>query len=256
MLNRDTIVSLGPYNPANMPSEEFLLGPQYSRNKPNNNSIFPAIQVHPYEDEEQDEDEKMDVEFNSKYPLKINWTKAAREDPRNARPPLFVSNYASVMPAPPAQTLREDFNRAAEYGTSIVKKERGSDKENQVRQPIDFTRWQATLTHNPTYKLVRKASKCLTTKDWNTSIQELVLFRAFERVEELRNANMWSFRQPKRQVILQPKDHWAYLLDEAVSFTSFKCVSDLSRVEMDANGLSRGAKVENGTSTGIGASSG
>ncbi|KIM30469.1 hypothetical protein M408DRAFT_328053 [Serendipita vermifera MAFF 305830] len=214
-MKTDGTVSFGAYNPASMPSDEFLLGPTYSRNKPIHSGIIPSVNVQLYSDEEQDEDEKMDVEFNSKYPLKINWTKAGREDPRNARPPLFTSNYSSVLPTPPAQQLRDDFNRPAEYGTTIVKKEKGSDKENQAKQPIDYTRWQATLTHNPTYKLVRKASKCLTTKDWNTSIQELVLFRAFERIDELRSANSWSFRQPKRQVIQQPKDHWAYLLDEA-----------------------------------------
>jgi hypothetical protein len=175
--------------------------------------IIPSVHVQAYSDDSQDEDEPMDVEFSSQYPLKINWTKALREDPRNTRPPLFSSNYASALPIPPPGFLRDDLSDQMD---PIVKEEQGSSKENKPQKLIDFNRWQATLTHNPTYKLVRKASKVLTTNDWNTSIQELVLFRAFERIDELKNANQWSFRQPKRQVIPQAKDHWAYLLDEAV----------------------------------------
>jgi hypothetical protein len=190
------------------------MGPNRSlRNRSNSNMIIPSVHVQAYSDDSQDEDEQMDVEFSSKYPLKINWTKASRENPRNSRTPLFSSNYASALPLPPPGFLRDDLSRQTD---PTVKKEPGSNKENKSQNPIDFNRWQATLTHNPTYKLVRKASKVLTTQDWNTSIQELVLFRAFERIDELRNANQWSFRQPKRHVIQQAKDHWAYLLDEAV----------------------------------------
>ena len=193
------------------------MGPNRSlRNKSDSNIIIPSLHVQSYLDDSQDEDDQMDVEFSSKYPLKINWTKASREDPRQSRPPLFASNYASALPLPPNDFVSDDLGRQRGPPAPIAKKEHESNKENKPQSSIDFTRWQATLTHNPTYKLVRKASKCLTTKDWNTAIQELVLFRAFERIDELRNANMWSFRQPKRQVIPQAKDHWAYLLDEAV----------------------------------------
>ena len=42
----------------------------------------------------------------------------------------------------------------------------------------------------------------------------------FERIEMLKDAGRWSFRQPKKQrgVGGLAKTHWDYLLDEMVSY--------------------------------------
>ena len=50
---------------------------------------------------------------------------------------------------------------------------------------------------------------------------ELKLVRVFDRIELLKDAGRWSFRQPKKQrgVGGLNKTHWDYLLDEMVSIT-------------------------------------
>lgn len=51
---------------------------------------------------------------------------------------------------------------------------------------------------------------------------ELRLVRVFERIERLKEANAWSFRQPRKQrgVGGLTKTHWDYLMDEMVFETS------------------------------------
>lgn len=47
---------------------------------------------------------------------------------------------------------------------------------------------------------------------------ELRLIRVLERIEQLKEAGKWSYRQPKKQRGLGnvSKTHWDYLLDEMV----------------------------------------
>jgi hypothetical protein len=47
---------------------------------------------------------------------------------------------------------------------------------------------------------------------------ELRLIRVLERIEQLKEAGKWSYRQPKKQrgVGSVSKTHWDYLLDEMV----------------------------------------
>jgi hypothetical protein len=48
---------------------------------------------------------------------------------------------------------------------------------------------------------------------------ELRLIRVFERIELLKDAGRWGYRQPKKQRGIGglAKSHWDYLLDEMVS---------------------------------------
>jgi chromatin modification-related protein VID21 len=221
--NSTKFVSMGPFNPSSLPSKEFLLGANMTTmngSLPSNaQGNVPAVKIESYYDDTEDADEQMDVDdsngFPSKYKLKLKWGKSTRHDNKPISPSLYSSEYSSKLPVIPPHLLNKDLSRLLEAPAS------GAKDGKAQSPPVDFHRWQATIIYNPAYKLVRKASKCLTTSDWNTAIQELVLTRAFERIEELRNANQWSFRQPKRQVIPHPKDHWAYLLDEAVSHVTF-----------------------------------
>lgn len=49
---------------------------------------------------------------------------------------------------------------------------------------------------------------------------ELKVLRAYERMEGLKDAGRWAFRQPKKQrgVGGLQKTHWDYLLDEMASY--------------------------------------
>lgn len=47
---------------------------------------------------------------------------------------------------------------------------------------------------------------------------EIRLIRAFDRIENLKRAGKWSFRQLKKQRVAAGlvKTHWDYLMDEVV----------------------------------------
>ena len=49
---------------------------------------------------------------------------------------------------------------------------------------------------------------------------ELRLIRVLDRIEQLKEAGKWSYRQPKKQrgVGNMSKTHWDYLLDEMVRY--------------------------------------
>ena len=68
---------------------------------------------------------------------------------------------------------------------------------------------------------------------------ELRLIRTFERIEMLKDAGRWSFRQIKKQrgVGGLAKTHWDYLLDEMVyrPFLHLLFTRLSRRVEMDAH---------------------
>ncbi|KAG8833797.1 chromatin modification- protein VID21 [Serendipita sp. 400] len=224
-MSSDAFVSFGQFSTARLPPEEFMLGPQAASTVGsqgiNAHLVIPSVKIEVPEDEdEKAEEEDMDVEEmqdgNAKYRLKLNLTKLSRQHVKPERPAMFASKYASSLPVPPPHLLTKDINRSNSVSARPSSLEKDVKSElSQAFQPMSFSWWHATITHNPTYKLVRKASKCLTTAEWNTAIQELILYQAFERIDQLKNANQWSFVQPKRQVIAQAKDHWAYLLDEA-----------------------------------------
>ena len=50
---------------------------------------------------------------------------------------------------------------------------------------------------------------------------EIKLMRTLDRIESLKDASRWSFRQPKKQQrgsAMTTKTHWDYLMDEMVLF--------------------------------------
>ncbi|KAG8833311.1 chromatin modification- protein VID21 [Serendipita sp. 399] len=223
----ELFVSFGQFSTAKLPPEDFMLGPQapstVGLQGSNSQLSIPSVKIEAHEEEEEEdkiEEDEMDIEEmqdgNAPYRLKLNLTKLSRQHVKPERPAMFASKYASSLPVPPPHLLTKDINRSNDVSSRPSNSEKPIKSDlSQGSQPMTFSWWHATITHNPTYKLVRKASKCLTTAEWNTAIQELILYQAFERIDQLKNANQWSFVQPKRQVIAQAKDHWAYLLDEA-----------------------------------------
>lgn len=72
-------------------------------------------------------------------------------------------------------------------------------------------------------------------------LQELRLIRTFDRIDMLKDAGSWSFRQVKKQrgVGGSTKTHWDYLMDEVVSSATlvfiFAMQSLRATPEMDAH---------------------
>lgn len=121
---------------------------------------------------------------------------------------------------PPINVLPPEFVRKAK-----TLKQRKRDKEREKTEgkkekedllPLGLNRWAATLSANPVWKKVSRASKCLNSRDWAVAMTELRLIRTLDRVEFLKDGGRWSFRQPKKQrgVGGLAKTHWDYLMDE------------------------------------------
>ncbi|KAF5373029.1 hypothetical protein D9758_001649 [Tetrapyrgos nigripes] len=127
-------------------------------------------------------------------------------------------------PLPPVDSLPIEFNRKRRLKQQKKKekeREKGESKKDKDGSKDDWApwganRWIATIRTNPVHKKVSKATKCLTTRDWNVAMQELKLLRAMEQIERLKSHGRWSFRQPKKQrgVGGLQKTHWDYLMDE------------------------------------------
>ncbi|KIY65382.1 hypothetical protein CYLTODRAFT_424385 [Cylindrobasidium torrendii FP15055 ss-10] len=130
------------------------------------------------------------------------------------RRPDFNPNYT----LPPLKSLPAEFNRKKKKKIKDKEDERKkeSKKDKDEWTGLGLNRWGFTITANPVFKRVSKATKCLTTKDWTVAMTELRLARTIERIETLKDSGKWSFRQPKKQrnVEMISKTHWDYLMDE------------------------------------------
>ncbi|RKP25560.1 hypothetical protein SYNPS1DRAFT_22501 [Syncephalis pseudoplumigaleata] len=70
------------------------------------------------------------------------------------------------------------------------------------RMRANMLAWQIRAEHQPLYKQVQSAKKVVSSQEW-------------KRVEQLKEASMWSLRQPKRhKAPPRTKTHWDYVLDE------------------------------------------
>ncbi|KAI9598483.1 HSA-domain-containing protein [Syncephalis fuscata] len=83
------------------------------------------------------------------------------------------------------------------------------------RMRANMLAWQIRAEHQPLYKQVQSAKKVVSSQEWKICRNEVRLLRAIQRVEQLKEASMWSFRQPKRhKAPPRTKTHWDYVLDE------------------------------------------
>ncbi|KZV78307.1 hypothetical protein EXIGLDRAFT_847655 [Exidia glandulosa HHB12029] len=164
----------------------------------------------------------------------------AAQQPGPPPPPSVLvpeSAFTRRLPIPPLSSLPPTFNHTIKP-TKLQRLREKAKKEGTTAKtplpefiPLGLNRWAATVRANPVYKHVKKSTKILTTNDWRLAFEELMFIRAMDKIDKLKQENMWSFRQPKRSK--QPpsiKVHWDYLLDEMA--------------KMDANRLPRGAQVE------------
>ncbi|KAL1920114.1 uncharacterized protein VTP21DRAFT_1260 [Calcarisporiella thermophila] len=92
---------------------------------------------------------------------------------------------------------------------------RYSRQQQANGEPVDLYEWLLRMQSKPLHKTLQSASKIVTTHDWTIARDELKSIRALQRIESLKNANMWSFRQLKRhKAPPRTKSSWDYLLDE------------------------------------------
>jgi chromatin modification-related protein VID21 len=155
--------------------------------------------------------------------------------------PEFSLNRNYTLPS--AKSLPPDQQKSLKLGKSLRKKEKEKEKDKGLESrkdgaddwtPLGINKWGVTIKANPLWKRVSRATKTMTTRDWNVSVSsiqvaqvlddlqvaftELRLLRVLERIEQLKEAGKWSYRQPKKQrgVGNVSKTHWDYLLDEMV----------------------------------------
>lgn len=166
----------------------------------------------------------------------------AEEQKPTIRPSLTLLKEPTYK-TPPLKALPVEYNRKGKVKQSKKRDKDRADGKAQEWQPLGMAKWSAMLRANPVHKKVAKAAKCLNTHDWNASypasphlvvslnlwfqiaFTELRLIRTFERIDVLKEAGRWSFRQPKKQrgVGGLVKSHWDHLLDEMVTRPNLEC---------------------------------
>jgi chromatin modification-related protein VID21 len=89
--------------------------------------------------------------------------------------PEFSLNRNYTLPS--AKSLPLDQQRRLKLGKSLRKKEKEKDKGPESRKdatddwmPLGINKWGVTIKANPLWKRVSRATKTMTTRDWNVSI--------------------------------------------------------------------------------------
>lgn len=135
--------------------------------------------------------------------------------------PLSVTYASSLRPLPSDPTRR--LTGIGMGGGSMHHRPRRAPKgavtgkpgSKTAPAPADLTRWSVRVRAASTASLVRKANKCLLTRDWKVAFTEQKFIKAMARIDELKQAGHWSFRQPKRsRGPVERKTHWDFLLEE------------------------------------------
>ncbi|KAI0957451.1 hypothetical protein AcW1_005838 [Taiwanofungus camphoratus] len=145
-------------------------------------------------------------------------------DSGKAFPPDDFLHFKPEYTLPPLSLLPAEFNRKGKSGRHQRRREKEKEKNDKERgdkksdewTPMGINKWGAVLRANPVWKKLSKATKCLSTRDWNVAITEIRLIRTLDRIETLKENGGWSYRQPKKQrgVGGLMKTHWDHLMDE------------------------------------------
>ena len=76
---------------------------------------------------------------------------------------------------PPLNALPSEFQRKAKTLRQLRKREKDKDKGDGKAQgewaPMGINKWGAVIRANPLYKRAPKATKCMSTRDWNVSFK-------------------------------------------------------------------------------------
>lgn len=128
--------------------------------------------------------------------------------------PLSVTYASSLRPLPP-DPQRRVTGLGLGAGALHHRPRKGVQRPAKGRAPVELWRWNIRAKACPSAAFVRKASKCLLTRDWKVAFTEQKFVKAMARIDELKNQGAWSFRQPKRvRGPPERKTHWDYMLDE------------------------------------------
>ncbi|KAH9951965.1 hypothetical protein B0H21DRAFT_829688 [Amylocystis lapponica] len=157
-------------------------------------------------------------------PLKFS-IELEQAEGRKLEPVPDLYHFDPGYTLPPLSILPAEFNRK-----KPTKQQRKREKEKEKGEKLGekgdsrkdefvsmgINKWRAVLRANPVWKKLPKATKCLSTRDWDVGMSELRFIRTVDRIEALQEAGKWSFRQPKKQrgVGGLAKTHHDYLLDE------------------------------------------
>jgi hypothetical protein len=79
---------------------------------------------------------------------------------------------------------------------------------------IDLTLWLRSAALQPMHDLMEGANKILTTDAWLASAQEQKWIKTCTRIEQLKQQNKWSLRQPVKATMARRKAHHDFMLDE------------------------------------------
>lgn len=100
--------------------------------------------------------------------------------------PEFSLNRNYTLPF--AKSLPLDQQRRLKLGKSLRKKDKEKDKVPESRKdgiddwtPLGINRWGVSIRANPLWKRVSRATKTMSTRDWNVRILSCPGFRAFKR---------------------------------------------------------------------------
>ncbi|TNY21344.1 hypothetical protein DMC30DRAFT_416103 [Rhodotorula diobovata] len=129
------------------------------------------------------------------------------------------SDYASVLPPVPHDILRNRLNTSLLLRPNPKKaaKSYAPTSSTTLYQP-DMYKLHVRAQHMGAKSFLgpgKRVVNALQTHEWDVGIDEMRSVRAFERIEQLKNDKLWSFRQPKKQRTgVVPKAHWDHVLDE------------------------------------------
>lgn len=138
--------------------------------------------------------------------------------------PLSVTYSSSLRPLPPDPMRRITgvgvgggaiHHRGNRKAAARPATHKGGKAPPGAPGHVDLWRWSVRARASPSAGLVRKANKCLLTRDWKAAFTEQRFVKAMDRIEQLKSQGLWSFRQPKRvKGPVERKSHWDYVLDE------------------------------------------
>lgn len=93
--------------------------------------------------------------------------KVEEEEKKTIAPSLTLYKEPTYT-LPPLKQLPPEFHRKGRQRQSRKRdKEKSEGKAGQEWAPLGLNRWSAVLRANPVHKKVSKASKCLSTREWN-----------------------------------------------------------------------------------------
>jgi hypothetical protein len=106
---------------------------------------------------------------------------ARRESRPDSKHSLRRPHYAPEYTLPPLKSLPVEFNRRGKAGKPRKRekerdREKGSEGKKETKEEwvaMGVNRWNATIRANPVYKKVARATKCLTTREWEVRTPQL-----------------------------------------------------------------------------------